>query len=85
MVCLIFFSPLVHLFVEGGDVSRTVDTQLSPPFFSYFPPPLLVAAGRCIISIVLNSLLHRHDNLYLSSRLWAAKLWPCGALIALSI
>ena len=49
-------------------------------FFLTLPLPL-IAAGRCIISIVLNSLLHRHDNLYLSSQLWATKLWPCGALL----
>ena len=76
MVCLIFYPPrspsrrgrryFPHF--------RYADCAL---FFLTLPLPL-IAAGRCIISIVLNSLLHRHDNLYLSSQLW---VWPCGALL----
>jgi hypothetical protein len=55
MVCLIISPPLVPLVIEGGGASRTrtFDTPSLTLCSSYFPPaPPLIAAGRCIISIV---------------------------------
>ena len=56
-----FFSPLVHLFVEGGDVSRTFDTQLSPPSFLTFPLPFWSLLGA--VSLVLSSTPYCTDTI----------------------
>lgn len=76
MVCLIFYPPRSPS-RRGRRYFPHFRYAACALFFLTLPLPL-IAAGRCIISIVLNSLLHRHDNLYLSSQLW---VWPCGALL----
>ena len=77
MVCLIFYPPRSPS-RRGRRYFPHFRYAACALFFLLTLPLPLIAAGRCIISIVLNSLLHRHDNLYLSSQLW---VWPCGALL----